>query len=182
MTILPKSKKEGTIFSVLMCDLMVLGVRSYNLSIHDALTADVIFAGFPLEFIVAFILDVFVVGVVAKKSLFACPYPSTNNLHDFNDFVPNDFGHDEFHAHLQFNRRLSSWHLVSVVLISKLIYQNFVVALPYQLLIVGPFSRNILHRVQISAVKAYGPANKITHANKQARDQSGGVPVCFPNY
>lgn len=67
MTILPKSKKEGTIFSVLMCDLMVLGVRSYNLSIHDALTAGVIFAGFPLEFIVAFILDVFVVGVVAKN-------------------------------------------------------------------------------------------------------------------
>ena len=64
---MPRNKKEGMIFTVLMCGLMVLGMSLYNLAIHGALTASALFGGFPLGFIVAFILDVFVVGVVAKK-------------------------------------------------------------------------------------------------------------------
>lgn len=50
-----------------MCFLMVLGMSVYNLWLHGDLYFSNLLIGLVPGFIVAFILDVFIVGVIAKK-------------------------------------------------------------------------------------------------------------------
>lgn len=64
---MPTNKKEGIIFTSLMCFLMVLGMSVYNLWLHGDLYFSNLLIGLVPGFIVAFILDVFIVGVIAKK-------------------------------------------------------------------------------------------------------------------
>lgn len=150
---MPRNKKEGMIFTVLMCGLMVLGMSLYNLAIHDALTASALFGGFPLGFIVAFILDVFVVGVVAKKIAFRLPVPKHKPIYMILTISSlMVLGMVSF---------MSAYGLIvegqAGTLFSSAYFKawltNFVVALPYQLLIVGPFSRSILKKVQNAPVE-----------------------------
>ncbi len=51
-----------------MCFCMVLGMSIYNLVLHDSLSWGALSTGLIPGFIVAFILDVFVVGAIAKKN------------------------------------------------------------------------------------------------------------------
>ena len=67
--ILPTNKKEGIIFTTLMCFLMVLGMSIYNQLLYNDLSLVSLLTGLVPGFIVAFILDSFVVGVVAKVLL-----------------------------------------------------------------------------------------------------------------
>lgn len=67
---MPTNKKEGLFFTTMMCGLMVIGMSIYNLSLHQALTLESFAIGLIPAFVFAFILDVFIVGVVAKKSPF----------------------------------------------------------------------------------------------------------------
>lgn len=149
---MPTNKKEGMIFTVLMCGLMVLGMSIYNLAIHDALTAGALLGGFPLGFVVAFILDVFVVGVIAKKIAFSLPVPKYKPIYmilTISSFMV--LGMVSF---------MSAYGMImegqASVLFSTAYFRawitNFVVALPYQLLIVGPFSRNLLRKIQNAPV------------------------------
>ena len=147
---MPRNKKEGMIFTVLMCGLMVLGMSLYNLAIHDALTASALFGGFPL----GFILDVFVVGVVAKKIAFRLPVPKHKPIYMILTISSlMVLGMVSF---------MSAYGLIvegqAGILFSSAYFKawltNFVVALPYQLLIVGPFSRSILKKVQNAPVEA----------------------------
>lgn len=66
-----RNKKEAFLFTFIMCFLMVLGMSIYNVALMEGwsgtLVKDVI-VGYLPAFIVALILDVFVVGKVAKGS------------------------------------------------------------------------------------------------------------------
>ena len=53
--------------------MMVLGMSLYNLLLHNNLGFVPLAAGLVPGFVVAFILDVFVVGVIAKKIAFRLP-------------------------------------------------------------------------------------------------------------
>ena len=70
---MPTNKKEGIIFTTIMCSMMVLGMSMYNLLLHDNFGLVTLLAGLVPGFVVAFILDVFVVGVIAKKIAFQLP-------------------------------------------------------------------------------------------------------------
>lgn len=67
---LPTNKKEGIIFTTMMCFLMVLGMSVYNLWLHGDLQFSSLLIGLVPGFVVAFILDVFIIGVIAKKNSF----------------------------------------------------------------------------------------------------------------
>lgn len=145
---MPTNKKEGLIFGSLMCFLMVLGMSIYNLTIHNSLSLLAVATGLVPAFVVAFILDNFVVGVVAKKIAFALPIKKESKLQliltistlmilgmvTFMSIfgmlmeggIPADF----------LGTYLKTWEM------------NFIAAFPYQLLIVGPFSRLVLGWVQ----------------------------------
>ncbi len=77
---MPTNKKEGIIFTTMMCFLMALGMSIYNLWLHNALHVSNLFIGLIPGFIVAFILDVFIVGVVAKKIAFKLPINKQNKM------------------------------------------------------------------------------------------------------
>lgn len=127
---------------------MVLGMSLYNLQIHDNLALIPLFTGLVPGFVVAFILDVFVVGVIAKKIAFRLPIKKENKL--------------------QLILTISSLMVLGMVTFMSLFgvlmeggipdnlwaaYSeawrlNVIVALPLQLLIVGPMSRTILGKIQ----------------------------------
>lgn len=151
---MPTNKKEGIIFTSLMCFLMVLGMSAYNLVLHDSFSLAALLHGLIPGLVVAFVLDTFIVGVAAKKIAFALPLDPEKKLPliiaisflmvlgmvSFMSLfgllmqgsLPAAFGSAYLHT----------WRM------------NFVVALPYQLLLVGPFSRWILGRLQNSAAVA----------------------------
>ena len=71
---MPKNKKEGIFFTTLMCLLMVVGMSVYNLMLHQDFSIKNVLVGLLPGFVVAFILDSFVVGVIAKKIAFQLPF------------------------------------------------------------------------------------------------------------
>lgn len=152
---MPTNKKEGIIFTTLMCFLMVLGMSIYNLILHNSLAAVPLVTGLIPGFVVAFILDVFVVGTVAKKIAFKLPLNKESKLQMILTIsclmilgmvtFMSLFGlliEGGLPAHL-WPAYAHTWKM------------NIIVALPYQLLIVGPISRLVLGKIQESAaVKA----------------------------
>jgi hypothetical protein len=70
---MPKNKKESFVFTIMMCSMMVLVMSAYNaLRIHGQshMFFKSVLIGFPLGFAVAFLADWFVVGPLAKKIAF----------------------------------------------------------------------------------------------------------------
>jgi biotin transporter BioY len=145
---MPTNKKEGIIFTTIMCSMMVLGMSMYNLLLHDHFGLVPLLAGLVPGFVVAFILDVFVVGVVAKKIAFRLPIKKENKV--------------------QLILTISSLMVLGMVTFMSLFgvlmeggipenlwaayseawRMNVIVALPLQLLVVGPISRTILGNIQ----------------------------------
>ncbi|WP_122646207.1 DUF2798 domain-containing protein [Enterococcus mediterraneensis] len=145
---MPTNKKEGIIFTTLMCFLMVLGMSTYNLWLHHSLTLKELLIGFIPGFIVAFVLDVFIVGVLAKKIAFALPIDPQKKLPMiltistlmilgmvtcmslFGILMQNGL------SDAMLSQYLTAWKM------------NVIAALPLQLLIVGPVSRSVLVKIQ----------------------------------
>ncbi|HEM4584157.1 TPA: DUF2798 domain-containing protein [Streptococcus suis] len=145
---MPTNKKEGIIFTVIMCSLMVIGMSTYNLFLHGNLNLSELLIGFIPGFIVAFILDVFIVGVVAKKIAFKLPINQNSKIQliiaistlmviGMVTFI-SMFG-------LIMNGQMSSLTIATYL---GAWGTNFIMALPLQLIIVGPFSRYILGLIQ----------------------------------
>lgn len=148
---MPTNKKEGIIFTTIMCSMMVLGMSLYNLLLHDQLALTPLLTGLVPGFVVAFILDVFVVGVIAKKIAFRLPIKKENKL--------------------QLILIISSLMVLGMVTFMSLFgvlieggipdnlwaayseawRMNVIVALPLQLLVVGPVSRTILGNIQANS-------------------------------
>ncbi|HLQ40346.1 MAG TPA: DUF2798 domain-containing protein [Tetragenococcus sp.] len=147
---MPANKKESLFFTGIMCSSMVLGMSAYNLLLHGGFSVAELIKGFIPGIIIAFILDEFVVGVLAKKIAFKLPI-NTDKL-------------------LQVILAISSCMILGMVTCMSLfgivmemgfrqinlanyLYawrMNFIVALPLQLLIVGPVCRRLLKKVQDS--------------------------------
>ena len=145
---MPTNKKEGIIFTVIMCSLMVIGMSTYNLFLHGNLNLSELLIGFIPGFIVAFMLDVFIVGVVAKKIAFKLPINQNSKIQliiaistlmiiGMVTFM-SMFG-------LIMNGQMSSLTIATYL---GAWGTNFIMALPLQLIIVGPFSRYILGLIQ----------------------------------
>ncbi|MCP8859755.1 DUF2798 domain-containing protein [Latilactobacillus curvatus] len=148
---MPTNKKEGIIFTTLMCFCMVLGMSIYNLVLHDSLSWGALSTGLIPGFIVAFILDVFVVGTIAKKIAFSLPLNKENKLVMILTI-----------SCLMILGTVTCMSLFGILIEGGIpdhlgsVYRhtwlmNVIVALPLQLIIVGPFSRAILGKIQANA-------------------------------
>ena len=127
---------------------MVLGMSVYNRWLHGDLYFSNLLIGLVPGFIVAFILDVFIVGVIAKKIAFKLPVNSESKFQMivtisclmvlgmvtcmslFGVVIEQGIPDQLFSAYL------TAWKM------------NVIVALPLQLLIVGPISRLVLSTIQ----------------------------------
>ncbi|WP_424571906.1 DUF2798 domain-containing protein [Weissella soli] len=147
---MPHNFKEELIFTFLMAGLMVLGMTSYNVFLQNGFSdtlANEIILGFPLGFLVALICDLIVIGPIAKQLAFKFIIPKYM-----------------LKGGLQIGITISLLMILGMVtcmslfgiLISKQALaaypsawlMNIVVALPLQLLLVGPLSRKVLALVQ----------------------------------
>lgn len=145
---LPTTKKEDFYFGLMMCLGMVVFMTFYNLYTNDligTISLKVMFLQFILCFIIAFVLELFIVGPLAKKIAFSLPYDKSKKV-----FVILSLSccmvigmvlcmslYGLGTAYL-FNG-LSGDSLFKNYL--SLVFKNFIFAFPLQLLIVGPLVR-----------------------------------------
>ncbi len=146
---MPRNKRESLIFTLLMCSFMVFIMSIYNLSFEMGLSAETIkhaWLGFPLAFVVALVLDWFVVAGVAKKFAFRLAgekrYPLKMILLISTSMVCGMVIFMSFYGALWKTGFSAEVFHVWLTLMPR----NFVVALPLQLLIAGPLVRFTFRR------------------------------------
>lgn len=149
---MPTNKKERTIFTLMMCTMMVFGMSVYNTFLHNGLggtTLSAIMPGFLPAFVVALILDVLIVGPTAKGLAFK--------------LLGKNKGKMPLTA-LVISGCMVFGMVLCMSLFGLVMQQNFtgnvffnylqamglnaICAFPLQLLIVGPVSRLFLKRIQ----------------------------------
>ena len=148
---MPTNKKEGLIFTCLMCSMMVLGMSAWNLFLNNAFEWSHLALGFLPGFIVAGLLDILLVGPIAKKIAFSV--------------LPENIERKIFIAltisGLMVLGMVSFMSIYGIVVngaeftisnYARTWGMNFVMALPLNLIIVGPISRAILGKVQANSV------------------------------
>ncbi|QKS46595.1 hypothetical protein HUB94_16735 [Paenibacillus cellulosilyticus] len=157
---MPTTKKEEAIFGLMMCFGMVVFMMTYNLIRHDALgsmNAVEFLLQLILCFVVAFLLEAFVVGPVAKKVAFSLPYDKSKKLYVIVSLA--------LCMVLGMVTLMSLYGLLTNGLNGEpffrsyftLYFYNFIFALPLQLLIVGPtvrfvFGKWVKNRGAVGAV------------------------------
>lgn len=152
-----KNKKEAFVFTLMMCALMVLGMSGYNVILIKGFTNEVIkdvLIGYIPTFIVALIVEVFIVGKIAKGIV--------HKMLKDNDPL--------FKRILLTSLFMVSGMVLCMSLYGALIHgglsselprayftnigRNFIFALPLQLIIVGPVSRWLFSTIYSTKVES----------------------------
>ncbi len=147
---MPTNKRESLIFTVIMCFCMVLWMSIYNVAMHQgALTLDTVaqaWLGFPAAYVLAMCVDWFVAAPLAKGFAFRFlvtpgkSSPLTITLAVSSCMVVpmviimSLFGAAEVALHTGTITAVPALWLANIP-------TNFIMALPWNLLIAGPLSR-----------------------------------------
>lgn len=146
---MPRNVKEAMMFTCLMCGLMVFGMSVWNLAVAGHFSWMAVVMGYPLGFAVAFLADVVIVGPIAKKVAFGL-------LHHIGH-------HEKRWVKIVVISACMVLGMVSLMSIYGIVMSgqsftlatygrtwlsNFVMAVPLNLLVVGPIARFILGKVQ----------------------------------
>ena len=144
------NKKEAFLFTFIMCALMVLGMSIYNLILLEGISGTLVkhlLIGYVPVFIIALVLDLFVVGKVAKKiahRLIKANDPLFKKIMLISFFMVSGMVlFMSFYgavSHVGWSEELPKAYLSSLG-------KNFIFALPLQFLIVGPLTRLIFIKV-----------------------------------
>ena len=145
---MPSNKKEGIIFGLFMCFGMVFIMTAYNTALHgfSSMTVGSTVIQFVVTFIIAFIVES-IVEPQARKLALSLPYDKSKEL---NFILAIGFCMVPMMVLI-----MSVYGLILTSVIVgiegsifiaylKTVGLNFIVALPAQLLIVGPISRKLL--------------------------------------
>lgn len=157
---MPRNLKEEIIFTAIMAGLMVLVMTGYNVAMAQGLSSELpmtILSGYPLGLIVAIIFDLLIVGPIAKGLAFK---------YIINDYMKKNtvligvtisvlmvlgmvtlmsfFG-------IAVEGKLAEGHILATYGHTWIF--NLIVALPFQLLIVGPIARGVLRAMQKASAK-----------------------------
>ncbi|MGM0949318.1 MAG: DUF2798 domain-containing protein [Bacillota bacterium] len=146
---MPTNKKEGLIFGVMMCFGMVCVMSIYNAIINGAIHGFSLVTAFEMiiGFIVALLLDLLLVGPLAKKIAFSMPFDKSKTLYVVLAvstcmvigmvLCMSVFGL----VTAALSNELNGDSLFSAYLM--IVLKNFILAYPLQLLIMGPLVRGI---------------------------------------
>jgi hypothetical protein len=139
-----------------MCVGMVIFMTTYNLVINDMIgtvSLQAICMQFILGFIIAFLLELFIVGPVARKIAFSLPYDKSKRIFvilSLAFFMVSGMvlsmslyglGTAYFANSLVGESLFESY----VSIVSK----NFIFALPLQLIVVGPLVRYVFSKIVV---------------------------------
>ena len=159
-----KNKKENLIFTTMMCALMVLGMTIYNVLLMQGFAWEALrmmAIGYLPAFVVALVLDIFIVGPLAKKiagRLVKPCVPMIRKVLTISCFMV--LGMVIFMSmygaltHAGFASGLGEAYAHSL-------WTNFICALPLQLVIVGPVTRAIF-------MKIFPPQGRVASAQAAA--------------
>lgn len=153
-----QTKTQKNIFTLMMCFGMVIGMTAYNMLLNEGFhSASIFFTNlfkeFWLGFIVALILDVFIVGKIAKGIAFKIVKPNQDTKPikliltiSCCMVIGMVLCMSLFGAIM-----VSGFNMGALKLYPLCIVRNFVMALPLNLLIVSPIVRFIFGKVFPSA-------------------------------
>lgn len=162
---MPTTKKENVYFGLMMCLGMVIFMTFYNLFTHDLLgtiSLQGILAQLILVFITASLLELFIVGPVAKKLAFSLPFDKSKKV-----FVILSLA---FFMVIGMVLCMSFYGLMTAYFSNSLngesllhsyfdlVFKNFIFAFPLQLFIVGPLVRYVFNKF----VKGKGPRGSLS--------------------
>ena len=148
---MPQNKRESFIYTVIMCFTMVLWMSIYNVTLHTGtFNTQVIkdaWLGFPIAYVFAACMDWFVVSGLAKG--FAFKYlvkPDSSTLRKVisvscSMVVPMVIIMSLYGA-VEASIRMGDFSNVLFIWLTN-IPKNFVMALPFQLIIAGPLVRKV---------------------------------------
>ncbi|MCZ8522665.1 MULTISPECIES: hypothetical protein [Paenibacillus] len=147
---MPATKREEFYFGLMMCGGMVLGMMSYNLftnGLIGTLSVKEILLQLILVFILASLLELCIVGPVAKKIAFSLPYDKSKKVLVILSLAfcmvcgmvlcMSLYGLGTAY----FSDKLTGQSLLGSYF--SLVFKNFIFALPLQLIIVGPLVRYV---------------------------------------
>jgi len=148
---MPKNFKEELLFTGMMAGMMVLVMSAYNVIMNQGISRasimDVL-VGFPLGLIVAGVLDLALIGPLVKGLVFGFIIKDPENTHPLKIAVTI--------SSLMVLGMVSLMTLYGLIMVGHIGLPeyahgwlfNIIVALPLQLLIVGPIARKGLAAVQ----------------------------------
>lgn len=141
-----ETKLQKNIFTVMMCFGMVFGMTLYNIILHNGFSAEVL----PLllkeiwfVFLIAFLLDFFVVGPIAKKQVFRILKPDTNKIKIILCLASTMVVSMVLLMSVFGSVLMEGFTLNALKVYPKTVMLNFVAALPLNLLIVSPVVRTL---------------------------------------
>lgn len=145
---MPATKKESFYFGLMMCLGMVVVMTAYNLALNNRLW-EITFAEGAVEFVcgfaVAFLLDFFLIGPLAKKVAFKLPINKSKKVYVILS-ISTCMVIGMAACMSLYGLAMAYWNNglgAEPLLISYLhtFGKNFIFALPLQLLIIGPLVR-----------------------------------------
>lgn len=151
---MPQNKRESLIYTVMMCFIMVLWMSIYNVSLHtggfDQVSIQAAWLGFPIAYVFAMGCDLFFVSKIAKHVAFQYLLkPTSSSLTKMIVIsscmvIPMVLIMSLYGA-LEACISSGTWNNVLFIWFMN-IPTNFIMALPLQLLIAGPFVRLIFRK------------------------------------
>ncbi|KAB8137892.1 DUF2798 domain-containing protein [Gracilibacillus oryzae] len=147
---MPRNKKESLIFGVIMCMGMVSVMATYNLLMLEdleKLTLQTVLTEIIAGFIVALILDLYIVGPLAKKLTFRLPFDKSNKVlvvlcMSTSMIIGMVFFMSLFGLLMSYlGHGLDGRGVLSAY--GTIFVKNFILAFPLQLLVMGPIVRYI---------------------------------------
>ena len=160
---MPTNKKEGIIFGISMCIIMVFFMGLLNISIHlgglNLNTIKTCFIAFPVTLIIAYILETFIVGKINHILLehFVSKEDSKNSYILFNCF----FIVTMMSLIMTIVGGLLGGDTLTTVL-GEFFFRwprNFCAAFFLNILVAGPISRAILRAIQKNSISTLDIAN-----------------------
>lgn len=152
---MPQNKRESLIYTIIMCFTMVLWMSFYNVAIQMGGVHAAVFSegwlGFPLAYVCAMCLDWFVVSKLAKGFAFRfLVKPESSDMKKIvaisSCMVVGMVFFMSLYGAAEGCVRSGAWnHLLLSWLIN--LPRNFIMALPFQLLVAGPLVRRVFRHV-----------------------------------
>ena len=145
-----ETKLQKNVFTVMMCLGMVFGMTLYNIILHNGFSAGVftlLLKEIWLVFIVAFMLDFFVVGPIAKRQVFRILKPDTNKIKIILCLASSMVVSMVLLMSVFGAVFMEGFTLNALKIYPETVLLNFVAALPLNLLIVSPVVRTLFVKI-----------------------------------
>ena len=148
---MPQNKRESLIFTIIMCFTMVLWMSMYNVTLHmGGVSMTVLkegWLGFPFAYIYAMCFDWFVVSGPAKAFAFRFLVKPDSSVLQKAIAVSGCMVIPmviimSFYGGVEACIKSGEWGSLLLIWLTN-IPKNFIMALPFQLLIAGPLVRKV---------------------------------------